>query len=108
MSLCETADTRTELKDDYLKVTSFVVAYFRCFGFLDYNVKVENFVNIVSTYIAERDNIKFGDKSYKIDVFDDKFVRGIDCIDENFIVVVGGAPQYYAFGTNPDSKMYVK
>ena len=71
-------------RDEILVV---VFGYFRDVGFLDYNVKSDDFVNIVSKYITEK-SIKIGnpENNIRINAFKGRSASYVDILNKQFMV----------------------
>ena len=63
-----------------------IIGYFRKHGFFYYNVKIDDFVNIISNYLLEMQLI-FSNNN-KNDIVFDKRVTVIDILDENCFIAV--------------------
>ena len=86
---------------DFMKHETTVAVTFgflRLNGFLEYNVKWDDFVSIISNYITyKHNNIKVIANKTTIHAFDDNLrVKCIDSLNKQFIVAVTDAtPQMY-------------
>ena len=65
-----------------------VSGFLRANGFFDFNVRIDDFIDIILKYLAA--SFKFGDNLSKIEtnLFDNQNVSNIKILNENFIVAV--------------------
>ena len=71
---------------------SVIVGYFRLCGLLEFNIKCDDLINIISKYINENEIKVDNDKNIHIDPFDNNRVNTMDCLDKQFIVATRYKP----------------
>ena len=64
-----------------------ILGFFRNHGYLQYNVRVTDFMEIISKYIIAKE-IKITDTVTTINIFDGRKVIAIDALKKQFIVAI--------------------
>ena len=77
-------------KLDQTTTVELINGYFRTNGFMQYGVKLDDFIKIVSNYILEK-HLKFGKNNSVINVFNQNRIRNISCLNKNCFVAVDWA-----------------
>ena len=64
-----------------------IAGYFRKYGIFEYNVRIDDFIKIVSNYIVEI-HFKFGKNNKLIEGFDESIITKVSIINKNCFTAV--------------------